>query len=150
MKEEYENKIEFIDYFNIIWKRKWIIITPVFLLVLAVGVITFLSPPAWEVETIIQPSKFFTQTQGGQFLEIVVVEPRQIVGQINEASYNYLIATELNLNIRKFPKLKAENLKDTKLLKISTKVNDVEKAKLILYSLFIHLKRDLEKRLMLK
>ena len=143
--DEHESEIELIDFLNIIWKRKWLIILSTFFLVIASGVISFLLPSKWEVDAIIQPSKYIIQTEGGTYNEIVVVDPKQIAEQINEASYNNLIAAELNLNII-FPKLKAENLRDTKLVKISTRLNDVEKAKLILYSLFNHLKRDLDKK----
>ena len=152
---EYENERELMDYLNVLWKRKWLIIIPTFVLVVAVGVYSFFLPRVWEVDAIISPAKlfvqtedgFFVQTKEGQFQEIMVVDTKQIARQINEESYNKLIASELNLDIREIPKLKADNLRDTKLLKISTKVNDVEKAKLILYSLFTHLKRDLDKKI---
>jgi len=143
--EENEGEIELIDFLIIIWKRKWLIILSTLFLVIAAGVISFLLPQKWEVDAIIQPSKYIIQTEAGAYNEIVVVDPKQIAEQINEASYNYMIAAELNLNII-FPKLKAENLRDTKLVKISTRVNDKEKAKLILYSLFNHLKRDLDRK----
>lgn len=77
----------------------------------------------------------------------MVVNPKQIAGQINEAFYNHLIAAELNLDIRGFPKLRAENLRDTKLVHISIREQDIEKAKLILTSLFNHLKRELDKKI---
>ncbi len=152
---EYENEKELMDYLNVIWKRKWLIIIPTFVLVVAVGVYSFFLARVWEVDTIISPPKlfvqtedgFFVQTKEGQFQEIMVVDTKQIARQINEESYNKLIASELNLDIREIPKLKADNLGNSKLLKISTKVNDVEKAKLILYSLFTHLKRDLDKKI---
>ena len=144
---EYENEKELMDYLNVLWKRKWLIIIPTFVLVVAVGVYSFFLPRVWEVDAIIMPSKFFIQTGGGAFTEVFPVDPKQIAGQINEATYNNLIAAELNLDIREFPKLKAEILKETKMVRISTRVNDVEKVKLIIYSLFKHLKRDLDKRI---
>ena len=143
--EKNEGEIELIDFLNIIWKRKGLIILSTLFLVIAAGVISFLLPPKWEVDALIQPSKYIIQTEAGAYNEIVVVDPKQIAEQINEASYNYLIAAELNLNII-FPKLKAENLRDTNLVKISTRANDVEKAKLILYSLFNNLKNELDKK----
>ena len=142
-----EKEIELIDYLNVIWKRKWLIIIPTFFLVVVVGIYSFLQPKAWEIDAIIVPSKFLTQTEQGTFEEVVVVDPKQIVSQINEKTYDILIAAELNLDIREFPKLKADNIKDTKLVRISIKENDVEKAKLIIYSLFSHLKRDLDKKI---
>jgi capsular polysaccharide biosynthesis protein len=98
----------------------------------------------WEIDAIIMPSKYIIQTSDGRYNEILVVDPKQIVGQINEESYNRLIATELNLDIREIPKLKAENLKDTNLVRISTKENNIEKGKFILSSLFNHLKKELD------
>jgi capsular polysaccharide biosynthesis protein len=142
-----ENETELIDYLNVIWKRKWLIIIPTFLLVIAVGIYSFLSPKVWEIDSIIVPSKFFIQTEQGTFEEIVVIDPKQIASQINESTYNILIATELNLDIEEFPKLKAENLRDTKLVRVSLKEEDTEKAKQILYSLFNHLKKDLDKKI---
>jgi capsular polysaccharide biosynthesis protein len=142
--DEHKNEIELIDILNIIWKRKWLIIIPTLLFAIIAGVISFLLPPKWEVDAIILPSKFLVQTAQGQFDEVVVVDPQQIAGQINKATYNNIIAAELNIDIEKFPKLRAENLRDTKLVRISIKEKDVEKAKSILNSLFAHLKRQLD------
>jgi len=144
--DEHEDEFALMDYLNILWKRKWLIVIPTLFLVIAVGIISFLLPPKWEIDALIQPSKFLVQTEGGRFEEIVFVDPKQMAGQINEATYNNLIATELNLDIREFPKLKAENLRDTNLVRVSTKEKDAEKAKLILHSLFNHLKRQLDEK----
>ncbi len=144
---EYENERELIDYLNVIWKRKWLIIIPTFFLIVAVGIYSSLQPSVWEIEAIIMPSKFFIQVGGGGFEEILPVDPKQIAGQINEATYNNLIAAELNLDARGLPNFKAKNIKETKMVRISTRVNDVEKAMPILYSLFSHLKRDLDKKI---
>ncbi len=143
---ENEGEIELIDFLNIIWKRKWLIILSTFLLVIAAGVISFLLPQKWEIDALIQPSKFLVKTVGGQFEEVLVVDPKQIAGQINQATYNRIISAELNLDIRKFPKLKAGNLSDTNLVWVSIKEKDVEKAKLILHSLFNNLKSELDKK----
>jgi len=144
--DEHEDEFALMDYLSVIWKRKWLIVIPTLFLIIAMGIISFLLPPKWEIDALIQPSKFLVQTEGGRFEEIVIVDSKQIAGQINEATYNNLIATELNLDIRKFPKLKAENLRDTNLVRVSTKENDIEKAKLILFSLFNHLKRQLDEK----
>ena len=143
---EYEDEVNLMDYLNVIWKRKWLIIIPTFFLVIVVGIYSFLLPPQWEIDALIQPSKFLIQTEQGQFNEVVITDPKQIAGQINQAAYNNLIAAELNLDIREFPKLKAENLRDTNLVRVLIKEKDVEKAKLILHSLFKHLKRQLDEK----
>ena len=142
--DEHENEIELIDILNVIWKRKWLILVLTFFLILAAGLISFLSPPKWEVDAIIVPSKFLIQTGGGQLKEVLVAEPKKIAGQINQAVYNIFIAAELNMEIRKIPRLKAENLENTNLVRISVKGKDIEKAKLILRSLFNHLKKELD------
>ncbi len=143
---EYENEVNLMDYLNIIWKRKWLIIIPTFFCAIIAGIYSFFLPPVWEVNTLIQPSKYIIQTEGGIYKEIIVADPNQIAGQINEGSYTNIIAAELNLDIRELPKLKAENLKNTNLVKISARENDKEKAKLILLSVFSHLKRELDKK----
>lgn len=145
--DKYENEIELMDYFNVLWKRKWHIIIPTLFLVIVAGVISFLLPQKWEVDTIIVPSKFIIQTEGGVFKEVVVIDPKQIESQINKATYNNIIAAELNIDIKIFPKLKAENLPNTNLIRVSIKEKDVEKAKLILNSLFNHLKEQLNKKI---
>ena len=144
---ENRNEIELIDFLNILWKRKWLIIFSTLSLVIVVGVISFLLPPKWEINALIQPGKFLIQTEGGQFEEVVVVDPKQVAGKINEATYNSIIANELNIKLIKFPKLRATNLQDTNLVRISIKEKDVEKAKLILNSLFNHLKEQLDKKI---
>ncbi len=145
--EEYENEFELIDYLNVIWKRKWLIIIPTFILVVLVGIYSFTLPKLWEIEALIVPSKYFLQTENGQFSEILVTDPKQIAAQINQGSYNQVVAYERNLDIRSFPKLEAENLSDTNLVRISLKEQDVEKAKLILFSLFNFLKIDLDEKI---
>jgi LPS O-antigen subunit length determinant protein (WzzB/FepE family) len=144
---EYEKEIELMDYLNVLWKRKWLIIIPTFFFAVLAWVYSFLLPPVWEVDAIIQPSQYILQTQDGTYKEILIANPKQIAAQINEALYNHIIATELNLDIREIPKFKAENLKNSKMVKISIKANDVEKAKLILFSLLNYLKRRLDKKL---
>ena len=145
--DEYEDEFVLMDYLNVIWKRKWLIVVPTLFLVIAVGIISFLLPKQWEIDAIIVPSKFLIQTEQGEFKEIMVVDPKQIANQINKKSYDHLIVSELNLDIMEFPKLKAENIRDTKLVQVSIRENDVEKAKLILHSLFNHLNKDLDKKI---
>jgi len=141
-----EDEVELIDFLNVMWGKKWLIIIPTFLLCILVGVISFLLPKKWEIDAIIVPSKFMIQTEGGRFEEVVITSPVQIASQINERTYNNKIASELNLDIRKFPKIRADNIKDTNLIRILIREKDIEKAKLILNSLFNYLKKDIDKK----
>jgi len=144
------NQAGLIDYLNALWKRKWLIILPTICLVIVVAIISILMPPVWEVEMILQPAKFFSQTPGGQFIDVLITDPRQIATEINQKSYNFSIAKKLKLDIQKFPKLRAEYLKDTKLVKIAINEKDVEKAKVILQSLFLILKENLDKKIFIE
>ena len=142
----YENERELMYYLEVIWKRKWFIIIFTFLCVAVALVISFLLPSTGEFYAIIQPSKFLNQTKKGQFKEVLLVDSKLIAGQINEGFYNSLISSELNMDIRKLPKFKAENLTDTNLLWVSIIEKDVEKAKLILNSLLKHLKKEFDEK----
>lgn len=152
MKEPYEpstfyEEVSLMDYFNVLWKRKWLIIIPTILTAILAGVISFFIPPKWEVDAIILPSKFFIQTETGQFEEVLVVHPKQVAGQINQESYNRLLAAQHNIDIRRFPKLKAENLRDTKLIRVSLKTEDIDKGRAILASLFDILKAEFDRKI---
>ena len=144
---ERSEEINLMEYLEVLWKRKWLIILPTFLLMIIVGALSFLQKPVWEVDAIIQPGKFTVQTQTGQFEEVIVVDPKQVAGQINQRSYNNLLAAELNIDQRKFPEIKAEAIKDTKLVRTWVRDNDVKKATQIITALFAHLKSDYDKRI---
>lgn len=145
MEEQYE-EINLTEYLVVMWKRKWLIILPTLLCVIAAGVISFLLPKKWEVDAIVQPGKLFIRNQQGEFQEVVVTAPDQIAGQINEESYNSLIAAELNLDLREYPELKAETIRNTNLVRISIREQDIQKATSILSSLFKHLKVELDRK----
>ncbi len=142
-----ERDFELIDYLAVLWKRRWLIIIPTLVLAVAAGVVSFLMPRLWDVDAIIQPTRFFVRTDVGNFVEVAVADPRQLAGQINQESYNRLIGAELNLDPRRFPRLRAENLRDTKLVRVTVRTGETEKAQAILTSLFRHVKSDLDRRL---
>ena len=142
----YENETELMDYLKVIWKRKWFIVIPTFFCIIVALVISLLLPPKWEVDALIQPSKFLKQTKKGKIKDVLLIDFKQIAGQIDGGFYNNLIASELNMDIRKLPKFKTENLKYTSLVRVSIREKDVEKAKLFLNSLLKHLKEELDEK----
>lgn len=142
--DEQKSEIEFIDFLNIIWKRKWLIILPTLFLVTVAGIISFLLPQLWEVDAIIEPSQILVQSVDGRFEEFTFDDPQQITRQINEGAFKELIANELNIDLRNLPKINAENFRETELIQISVREKDVKRAKLILLSLFKHLKIELD------
>jgi hypothetical protein len=140
-------EVNLTDYLAVLWKRKWLIIVPAAILAAGVWIIGLLTPSVWEIDCVLLPSKFIVQTDQGQFSEIAAVDPRQVAGQINQDSYNALLAAELQLDIRRFPKIRAENLRDTKLIRIWLRDKDIARGQKILASLFIHLKVGFDKKI---
>ena len=149
--EQFENEVElieyFIEYFNVLWKRRWLIIVPTILLALVAGIVSFLIPPKWEIDAIIQPGKFFVRSEKGTFTEAVAMNPKQLASQINQGSYNSLISAKLNLQPREFPKVRAENLRGTNLVRVSLKTGETDKVRTILNALFQHIKGELDQKI---
>ncbi len=148
----HEEKTEF-EYFNwmeyiiVAWKWRWQIIIPTVILAVLAAVVSFLLPKIWQVDIVIIPGKFMSQTQAGEFKVVLVAEPKQIASQITEGSYDSLIAAELNIPEREFPAIKAEDLRDTDLVRAFVRVKDPQKGRLILASLFNHLKSEFDKKI---
>jgi len=142
-----EKEIELIDYLNVIWKRKWIIIIGTVLCMIIAGAVSFILKPIYEIDTIIQPGKFFVQNQAGDFEEFVVEDPQQIADKVRHKSYDALVAVELNKDAAELPELKAENIKDTLLTRLWIRNHDVELSKKILDSLIVLLKRDIDMKI---
>lgn len=51
-----ENEIELIDYLNVLWKKKWMIILLTFIIVVTAGIYSFFLHRVWKIDAIIQPS----------------------------------------------------------------------------------------------
>lgn len=141
-----DKDVELIDLLDVVWKRKWLIIVPTVFIVFAAGAASLLKPSVWEVDAILVPSKIFMQTAQGQFVEVLITDPKQIAGQINQESYNALIAAEMKLDLKRFPDIKAEALAETKLVRMSVKSRDADQARSILQSLFVRLKEELDRK----
>jgi len=143
---EFES-VNLMEYVAIAWKRRWQIIIPTIVLAVLAGIWSFLLPKIWEVDALIVPSKFLTQSTAGSFTEILVAPPAQIAGQISQGSYDSLIAAEMNINTREFPRIDAENIRNTNLVRVSVRDQDPQRGRTILLSLFNHLKSDFDKKI---
>jgi uncharacterized protein involved in exopolysaccharide biosynthesis len=141
---EPQDQVELMDYLNVLWRRKWLIILPTLLLTVGAAATSLLLPHKWEVDGLIQPSKLFVRNESGILSEVVFVDPIQVASQINRETYNRPIAAEHNLDPRNFPKLKAESLAETNLIHVSLRDSDIGRAKTILSSLFSRLKAELD------
>jgi LPS O-antigen subunit length determinant protein (WzzB/FepE family) len=118
--EQYE-EISIFDYLNIMWKRKWFILIPALVLAAAAGILGFLKTP--------------------------VSDPFRTAIQVSQQSLNKLIASELNLDRRRFPVLFAENLKNTWFLRTWLRVTDIDRGTKILNSLLQQLKVEFDRKL---
>ena len=96
---EFEN-LDCMEYITVAWKRRWQIVIPTVVVAVLAAAVSFLLPKVWEVDTIIIPSKFMTQSQTGEFKIVLVAEPKQIAGQITEGSYDSIIAAEVHIPAR--------------------------------------------------
>lgn len=141
------DSLDLLEFARIAWRRRWQIIIPTIALAIIAGVVSLLLPKIWEVEAILVPSKFLTQNQTGEFRQVLVADPKQIAGQISQGSYNSLIGAELNIDNREFPKISAENLRDTNLVRISVREKNPSRGIQILLALFNHLKSEFDKKI---
>jgi capsular polysaccharide biosynthesis protein len=140
------DRLEFRQYLDLMWRKKWQIFIPALFCALAAGLVSFLVPKIWEVDAIIQPGRFSVQTTEGGFTEVLVVNPREIVGQINERAYNTQVAAELNLERINFPRVRAQQLTETNLVRFWIREKDVVKARSILSAIFARIKENLDKK----
>jgi len=142
----HDDEISLMDFIDTLLKRKRFIILTTLVFIVLATLLIFLMPRKWEVTSVILPSKFLLQLEGGELKQVVFIDSKHVAGLINEATYNSLITAELNLDPRKFPRIKAESLPDTNLVRITIKEKNVELAKKILNRLHGHLKNDLDKK----
>jgi hypothetical protein len=139
-------KTELMEYLDVAWRKKWLILLPTLFCILVAGIYSLLSPPVWEVDCLIQPAKFYLQTASGGLQEFFAADPRQLVGQINQGAYHQAIAEELGLKPRQLFDLKAEIIKDTNLVRASIPSKDIPRAKSILDSLLRQLKKQVDSK----
>jgi len=145
-----EDQASLTDYLTALWNRKWLIAAVTLGLMLVAAVISFLIPPVWRVDMIIQPARFLAQNPAGQFIDVLMSDPRQIAMAINQRAYDVAIARDLKIDVRGLPPLRAEVLRETRLVKVSANVKNPERAILVLRSLFSQLKNILDKKIIIE
>lgn len=140
-------EVEFIDYLNILWKRKWIIIVGTLLCMIFAGVLSFILKPVYEIDAILQPGKFFIENQTGNIEQIVVEQPQQIADKVTHKSFDALIAADLAIDVSELSELKADSIRDTLLTRIWIRDTDPELGKKALNSLLEHVKNDMDEKI---
>ncbi len=152
---EEKKEIELIDYLDVIWRKKLLIVIPTFILMFMAGYCSFRAPRVFAVDAIIAPSGMMLETPGGRLEKIQIVDPMQLAVQINQGSYNADIAAALNLDPYEVSIINAENLRDpqspqyqrgTDLVRVSTVNMEMDKAQKILEMLYDLVKKDLDKK----
>ena len=119
---EYE-EIDLMDYVKVLLKRKRLIFVLFFLAVILAGVFSFLMPKVYKIDTSLEIGSI-----GGQ----VVEAPGQVVEKIKGDVYGILVREKLGISEKEYPKMKAENPKDTNLVKIEVESDKPELVKTIL------------------
>ncbi len=143
MKEE---EIELMDIFMVLWKRRWLIILGTLICVLVVGVISFAIKPLYEISALIQPGKMLIQDEEGRYSEVTIENPIQVSKRILEKTYDLTIANELKIPLEEIPKIEAEDVKDTFLVRAWVKDHDIERGKAVLHSLIKLLSKDMDEK----
>jgi len=123
MEQQYEEEIDLMDYVKVILKRKWLILEVFVAAAIIAGVFSFISPKVYKIDTTLEIGKI-----DNELLE----QPAQLIEKIKGDVYQSFIQEKLNLSEEKYPQIKAENPKDTNLIKIEIESERPELAKNIL------------------
>jgi capsular polysaccharide biosynthesis protein len=143
-----DKEVELFDYLKVIWKKKWIIFIGTALCVITAIVSTYIVTPVYEIDTIVQPAKFFIENQEGKAIEHVLVEePQQIADKVRHNTYNARIAAQLGISQSQLPDFYAENIRDTLLARIWIRDTDVELSGRILVELIELIKTDIDEKI---
>jgi uncharacterized protein involved in exopolysaccharide biosynthesis len=145
--EETNKDFGLLDYWNIIWKKKWLVFVPTFICVMVALVLSYIITPVWEIKAIIQPSKYIIQTGKGSFQEFAAASPQNIAAKINEGGYDLLVAAVMEVKADDVPDFKGETLEGTNLIGISTKGKDIKVTKKYLNALWDEVRKDLDFRI---
>jgi len=123
MEQQYEEEIDLMDYLKVILKRKWLIFEVFLVAVIIAGVFSFISPKVYQVNTVLEIGKIDSE---------LLEQPAQLIEKIKGDVYKSFIQEKLNVSEEKYPQIKAENPKDTSLIKIEIESERPELAKNIL------------------
>lgn len=121
---EQADEIDLIDYINVLWRWKKMIIIGTLSCMLIAGVFSFLLPRVYLLKTIIEI--------GSMENDGVIENPLVTVEKIKGGVYDEKIRKEMNIKETDYPKIKADNLKDTALIEIKIESSEKERDKRVL------------------
>ncbi len=125
MEVEYKTKgdqdsMKLASHFKILLNRKLLLLGVVCVVAVIAGVISLTKPKIFTVDTIIQMGQI-----EGQNIESSI----QVVEKINNKMYHESIALQLGVSVGQLSEIKAKDVDNTQIVKISTDVQNVEKGK---------------------
>ena len=87
-----------IDPAEALRKRKWLVILPTLGCVLATGVVSFLLPPVWRVDCLIQSPQIALESPQGTLQVSSFIDLRTTAAQITRGAYRLPLAKDLGLD----------------------------------------------------
>ena len=126
---EYE-EIDLMDYVKVILKRKWLILVIFFGAAIAAGIFSFLMPKVYKIDTSLEVGIIERAT--GATSEQLIESPTQLVEKIKGDVYGIFAREKLGIPEEKYPKIKTENPKDTRLISLAIESAEPQQAKNIL------------------
>ena len=127
--EEYD-EIDLMDYIKVLLKRKRLIFGIFFGAAIAAGIFSFVIPKIYKIDTALEVGVIekATGTTSEQLAEL----PNQLVEKIKGDVYGITVRKKLNISEENWPKIKTENPKDTKLVKMEIESAEGQQAENIL------------------
>jgi len=119
---EYD-EIDLMDYVKVLLKRKWLILAIFLGAAMVVGVFSFLMPKVYKIDTALEI---------GQAAGVPIEDPGQVVEKIKGDVYGIFAREKLGIPEEKYPKIKTENPKDTRLISLAIESAEPQQAKNIL------------------
>ena len=121
---EYD-EIDLMDYVKVLIKRKWLILVIFFGAAIVAGVFSFLMPKVYKIDALLEIGQMVEKRE-------TVEAPRQVVEKIEGDVYGIFVREKLEIPKTEYPKIKAENPKDTRLIMLMIESAKPEDAKNIL------------------
>ena len=119
---EYD-EIDLMDYVKVLLKRKWLILAIFLSAAIVAEVFSFLMPKVYKIDTALEI---------GQAAGVPIEDPGQVVEKIKGDVYGIFVREKLGIPEEKYPKIKTENLKDTRLISLAIESAEPQQAKNIL------------------
>lgn len=116
---EYEEEINLMDYVKVILKRKRLILAIFLIIVIVVGIFSWVSPKFYKIDTTLEIGKI-KEREGREEPFQVIEAPDQVVEKINDGVYGWIQG------------MKVSNPDDTNLIKIEATSKDPKETKEIL------------------